>query len=289
MKEIVFYARGGQGAVTAAAVLVTALAKEGKYAQAFPFFGGERRGAPVKAFLRIDEKPIITRGQIYQPDCIIVLDTKLPAIMNVTDGLKQGGIAVFNTNLNPAELKFNVQLSKIGTVDANQIADSIFGSMAIPFTNFAMLGAFAATTGWVGVDSIIEASYSKFSGKTAKNNEKSVRMAYAATKVISAEITGKTEVIGERELAARKIKLDLYPGMVINKASNARTGSWRTRKPVLLDGKCNFCGLCATLCPEGVLIATKEAGWVPDLTQCKGCGICANECPRDAIEMVLER
>ena len=289
MKEIVFYARGGQGAVTAAAVLVTALAKEGKYAQAFPFFGGERRGAPVKAFLRIDEKPIITRGQIYQPDCIIVLDTKLPAIMNVTDGLKQGGIAVFNTNLNPAELKFNVQLSKIGTVDANQIADSIFGSMAIPFTNFAMLGAFAATTGWVGVDSIIEASYSKFSGKTAKNNEKSVRMAYAAIKVISAEITGKTEVIGERELAARKIKLDLYPGMVINKASNARTGSWRTRKPVLLDGKCNFCGLCATLCPEGVLIATKEAGWVPDLTQCKGCGICANECPRDAIEMVLER
>ena len=289
MKEIVFYARGGQGAVTAAAVMVAALAQEGKHAQAFPFFGGERRGAPVKAFLRIDEKPIITRGQIYQPDCIIVLDTKLPAIMNVTDGLKQGGIAVFNTNLNPAELKFNVQLSKIGTVDANQIADSIFGSMAIPFTNFAMLGAFAATTGWVGVDSIIEASYSKFSGKTAKNNEKSVRMAYAATKVISAEITGKTEVIGERELAARKIKLDLYPGMVINKASNARTGSWRTRKPVLLDGKCNFCGLCATLCPEGVLIATKEAGWVPDLTQCKGCGICANECSRDAIEMVLER
>ena len=289
MKEIVFYARGGQGAVTAAAVMVAALAQEGKHAQAFPFLGGERRGAPVKAFLRIDEKPIITRGQIYQPDCIIVLDTKLPAIMNVTDGLKQGGIAVFNTNLNPAELKFNVQLSKIGTVDANQIADSIFGSMAIPFTNFAMLGAFAATTGWVGVDSIIEASYSKFSGKTAKNNEKSVRMAYAAIKVISAEITGKTEVIGERELAARKIKLDLYPGMVINKASNARTGSWRTRKPVLLDGKCNFCGLCATLCPEGVLIATKEAGWVPDLTQCKGCGICANECSRDAIEMVLER
>ena len=289
MKEIVFYARGGQGAVTAAAVLVAALAKEGKYAQAFPFFGGERRGAPVKAYLRIDDKPILTRGQIYQPDCIIVLDTKLPAMMNVMDGLKPGGIAVFNTSLSPAELKLNVQLSKIGTVDANQIADSIFGSMAIPFTNFAMLGAFAATTGWVGLDAIIEASYSKFSGKTARNNEKSTRMAYEATKVFSMEFAGKTEAIAQKELVARKIKLDLYPGMIINKASNARTGSWRTRKPVLVDGKCNFCGLCATLCPEGVLIATKEAGWVPDLTQCKGCGICANECPRDAIEMVLER
>ena len=289
MKEVIFYARGGQGAVTAAAVLVSALAMEGKYAQAFPFFGGERRGAPVKAFLRIDEKPIMTRGQISKPDCIIVLDSKLPATMSVTDGLKQGGIAVFNTSLSPAELKLNVQLSKIGTVDANQIADSIFGSMAIPFTNFAMLGAFAATTGWVGLNSIIEASYSKFSGKTAKNNEKSTRMAYEATKVISTESTEITETAGQRELVARKIKLDLYPGMIINKASNAKTGSWRTRKPVLIDGKCNFCGLCASLCPEGILLATKEAGWQPDLTQCKGCGICANECPRDAIEMVLER
>ena len=289
MKEIIFYARGGQGAVTAAAALVSALSMENKFAQAFPFFGGERRGAPVRAFLRIDDKPITARGQFYTPDCIIVLDSKLPALMNVCEGLKPGGVAVFNTNQSPSELKFNVPLSKIGTVDANQIADSIFGSMAIPFTNFAMLGAFAATTGWVSLTSIIEASYSKFSGKTAKNNEKSIRAAYETTKVLSTEFKGTTKAIGQRELAARKIKLDLYPGMVINKASNAKTGSWRTRKPVLLDGKCNFCGLCATLCPEGVLVATKEAGWKPDLDQCKGCGICANECPRDAIEMVLER
>ena len=94
MKEIVFYARGGQGAVTAAAVLVTALSKEGKYAQAFPFFGGERRGAPVKAFLRIDDKPITTRSQIYKPDCIVVLDSKLPGTMNVFDGLKQPRLVI---------------------------------------------------------------------------------------------------------------------------------------------------------------------------------------------------
>src|SRR5208283_5762471 len=118
MKEIVFYARGGQGAVTAAAVLVAALAQEGKYAQAFPFFGGERRGAPVKAFLRIDDKPITTRSQIYKPDCIVVLDSKLPSSMNVYDGLKQGGIAVFNSALSPAEIKTRVPLAKIGTVDA---------------------------------------------------------------------------------------------------------------------------------------------------------------------------
>ena len=209
--------------------------------------------------------------------------------MNVWEGLKPGGIAVFNTNLSPSEVKFNVPLSKIGTVDANQIADSIFGSMAIPFTNFAMLGAFAATTGWIGLSSIIEASYSKFGGKTAKNNEKSTRTAYEATKLMNFDVKGLTDDIHQDEMKARKIKLDLYPGMVINKPSNARTGSWRTRKPVLMAEKCNYCGLCASLCPEGVLVASKEAGWKPDLDQCKGCGICANECPRDAIEMVLER
>lgn len=289
MKEIVFCARGGQGAVTAAAVLVAALDKEGKFAQAFPFFGGERRGAPVKAFLRIDDKPIITRGQIYNPDCVVVLDSKLPEIQNVFEGLKPGGITVFNTNKEPSEIESPVPLSKIGTVDANRIADDIFGSMAIPFTNFAMLGAFAATTGWVGLDSIVEASYSKFSGKTAKNNEKSTRAAFVATKVINKEYQIKNDVPVQRELVARKVKLELYEGMTINKPSNAKTGSWRTRTPILLKDKCNLCGHCATICPEGILVATKENGWVPDLFQCKGCGICASECPREAIEMVLDR
>ena len=289
MFEVRFHGRGGQGAVMAAQAFAEAAVIEGLEAQAFPFFGGERRGAPVKAFLRIDDKPVTTRGQIYNPDCIVVLDSKLPNSMNVFDGLKQGGIGVFNTSVSPADVKLKVPLSKVGAVDANQIADSIFGSMAIPFTNFAMLGAFAATTGWVGLSSIIEASYSKFSGKTAKNNEKSIRAAYEATKVVSFDVTELKDVAVKKELTARKIKLDLYPGMIINKASNAKTGSWRTRKPVLLEGKCNLCGICASLCPEGVLVATKEAGWKPDMEQCKGCGICANECPRDAIEMVLER
>jgi len=250
MKEIVFYARGGQGAVTAAAVLVAALAKEGKYAQAFPFFGGERRGAPVKAFLRIDDKPVTTRSQIYRPDCIIVLDSKLPSSMNVYDGLKQGGIAVFNSHLSPSDIKTKVPLSKIGTVDANQIADDIFGSMAIPFTNFAMLGAFAAATGWVGLDSIIEASYSKFTGNTAKNNEKSTRAAFAATQVMNFAVQPLPDVAPPPATVARKLKMELLLGMAVNKASTAKTGSWRTRKPLSVD----MLPPCTDKCPAGVKI-----------------------------------
>ena len=250
MKEIIFYARGGQGAVTAAAVLVEALSKEAKYAQAFPFFGGERRGAPVRAFLRIDDKPITTRGQIYQPDCIVVLDSKLPATINVCEGLKQGGIAVLNAHSNQSNLDFGVQMLKIGTVDANRIADTIFGSMAIPFTNFAMLGAFAATTGWVSLPSIIEASYSKFTGNTAKNNEKALKAAYETTKVVSFKVAKLAEVTVPRESTARKVKLELSLGMVINKENNAKTGSWRTRKPLPV----NVVAPCTDSCPAGINI-----------------------------------
>jgi 2-oxoacid:acceptor oxidoreductase gamma subunit (pyruvate/2-ketoisovalerate family) len=250
MKEIVFYARGGQGAVTAAAVLVAALALEGKYAQAFPFFGGERRGAPVKAFLRIDDKPVTTRSQIYKPDCIVVLDSKLPSSMNVYDGLKQGGIAVFNSALSPSEIKTKVPLAKIGTVDANQIADDIFGSMAIPFTNFAMLGAFAAATGWVGLDSVIAASYSKFTGNTAKNNEKSTRAAFAATRVMSFDVQPLSDVASLPASGARKLKMELLLGMAVNKASIAKTGSWRTRKPLSMD----MLAPCTDKCPAGIKI-----------------------------------
>jgi putative selenate reductase YgfK subunit len=250
MKEVVFYARGGQGAVTVAAVLVAAFNIEGKYAQAFPFFGGERRGAPVKAFLRIDDKPVTTRGQIYKPDCIVVLDSKLPNSMNVFDGLKQGGIGIFNSGLSPSDIKLKVPLSKVGAVDANKIADTIFGSMAIPFTNFAMLGAFAATTGWVGLESIIEASKSKFTGNAAKNNEKATRMAYELTTVASFTVTELEIVPILGPLVARKVKMELLLGMAVNKESTAKTGSWRTRTPLFA----NMVPPCTDGCPAGIKI-----------------------------------
>jgi len=88
MVEIRFHGRGGQGAVTAASVLARAAGFDDKYAQGFPAFGVERRGAPVKAFCRISDKPINTRSQIYSPDIIIVLDQSLMHLPEITEGLK---------------------------------------------------------------------------------------------------------------------------------------------------------------------------------------------------------
>ena len=104
--EIRWHGRGGQGSVTSAELLAQAAISEGKYAHAFPSFGPERRGAPVLAFVRIsNEQPIKIRAEVTQPDIVVVLDSSLLRIVNVTSGLKANGIVVINTRKQADELK----------------------------------------------------------------------------------------------------------------------------------------------------------------------------------------
>src|SRR5512139_3269449 len=104
MIEIRWHGRGGQGAVTSVELLALAAIEEGKYAQGFPAFGPERRGAPVLAFNRIDDKPIKVRSGIYHPDVVVVLDSSLVKLVNITEGLKPDGILIVNTTKTPQEL-----------------------------------------------------------------------------------------------------------------------------------------------------------------------------------------
>jgi len=116
LKEIRIHGRGGQGSVTAAELLAHAAFFEGKWTQAFAHFGAERRGAPVKAFARISDEPILVHSQIYNPDYIIVLDPYLYKLLDVAAGLKRDGIVVMNTTQKPEET--NIGNSRIATVDA---------------------------------------------------------------------------------------------------------------------------------------------------------------------------
>ena len=185
--EIRFHGRGGQGAVTAAELLVKALSLEGRYGQSQASYGIERRGAPVLAFLRVDDKPITIRSRICNPDCVVVLDAQLPKIVNVADGLKEAGIAVLNTDKSPEEIDLGVRLSKVGVVDATRIASDIYGRRPIPITNVIMIGALLATTNLVGLPSIIEAIRSRFEGGLAETNVLAVNAGYNSTKVAAYE------------------------------------------------------------------------------------------------------
>jgi 2-oxoacid:acceptor oxidoreductase gamma subunit (pyruvate/2-ketoisovalerate family) len=157
LTEIRIHGRGGQGAVAAAHVLALALFREGKWVQAFPHFGVERRGAPVAAFVRFDDHPIELRCHIYHPDYVIVLDPTLIDSRAVTEGLRPGCSVLLNSPLEPGKLGRFAEY-RTGTVDASTIAVTHkLGAPANPIVNTAILGAFARFTSLVQLGSVTEA------------------------------------------------------------------------------------------------------------------------------------
>jgi len=181
MIEIRFHGRGGQGAVVASKILAVAFFKEGRYPQSFPAFGVERRGAPVAAFLRVDDSKIYLRSNIYTPDHIVVLDSTLVAASNVTEGLKEGGWIIINSPLEPAGLRDKLGGYRVATVDASKIAVELrLGSRTAPIVNTAILGSFARATGLVGLDSVME-SIMEEAPINPKGNAQAAKLAYDQT------------------------------------------------------------------------------------------------------------
>jgi len=181
MYEIRFHGRGGQGAVLASKILAKALVEEGKHVKAIPSFGFERRGAPVAAYLRFDERPIRQTTNIYRPDCVICLDPTLPRSVNIFEDLKPGGVCVLATKKEFDQLTFPEGLSRVGLCDAFGIALHIFGRA---ITNSIMLGAFARTTAFVSLDAMRKAmSTADFRDAALEKNIRAVDEGYEQTRV----------------------------------------------------------------------------------------------------------
>jgi pyruvate ferredoxin oxidoreductase gamma subunit len=174
MKEIRIHGRGGQGSVTAAELLAQAAFTDGKYSQAFPAFGVERRGAPVQAFCRIADSKIRTRAQIYYPDIIIVQDATLLEVADVFSGLKEDGIAIINTKREAEDLDID-HPARIVTIDATGLAIEHLGR---PITNTTMLGAFAGATGLVAIESLVAMIRERFPGQLGEKNVAAIRDAF---------------------------------------------------------------------------------------------------------------
>lgn len=174
MKEIRIHGRGGQGSVTAAELLAVAAFEDGKFSQAFPAFGVERRGAPVTAFTRISDQPIRLRSQIYEPDYIIVQDPTLMEVVDVAAGAKPEGMIIINTEFPPESFRLNTQV-EIMTIDATRIALEVIGR---PIVNTILLGAFAGATGEIRVESIQHAVSERFPGAVGEKNSQAVLEAY---------------------------------------------------------------------------------------------------------------
>jgi len=165
MKEVIVFARAGQGAITTAQVLGISLIKAGRYAYAFPHFGAARMGAPMNAFLRFDDKPIRLRNQIKLADVAVVVDDTLFTQRSPADTLKQGGIAVVNsTHTFPA-----VDGKKVVSVPAADISVRIAGR---PLANTVLLGALCALSPEFSLEKLNEAMKERFPGKLLDINVK---------------------------------------------------------------------------------------------------------------------
>lgn len=180
MRELRIHGRGGQGAVIASKLLAAALFREGRWVQSFPAFGVERRGAPVTAFLRVSDSVIHLRCEITAPDDLVVLDPTLIGAVDVTAGLKPGGLVLINSQLAPADYPELARQFRVVTVDASGIAVKHgLGSPARPLVNTALLGAFASASGQVRLDSVCAVIREEFP-RQADANEDAAREAAAS-------------------------------------------------------------------------------------------------------------
>jgi pyruvate ferredoxin oxidoreductase gamma subunit len=299
MMEIRFHGRGGQGAVTAVELLAQAAIAEGKYAQGFPNFGPERRGAPVTAFLRVSDKPIYLREKIEKPNVVVVLDASLLDLVDVCVGLKPGGTLVANMPQSEVKkLKKYQDRFGLAVVDASRVAIEALG---VPIANTAIIGALLKATDITAVESLNKPIEHRF-GRLALKNIAALRKAYEETVVMKAPEGAEcmaplpdglacsykdlliTEALSDWENLPIGCDID-RPGS----SADFLTGNWRTSgRPETDREKCIKCGFCWILCPDNAYTVVSEGYYAWDHRYCKGCGVCVEECPKGAIEMKEE-
>ncbi|CAA7613063.1 NADH-dependent phenylglyoxylate dehydrogenase subunit gamma [Candidatus Terasakiella magnetica] len=181
--EIRLHGRGGQGTVMAAGILAQALAEEGKWAIAIPTFGFERRGAPVSAFLRVDDKPIRSLTNIYHPDVIVCIDPTVSRAVDIFAGIAEGATLVLAGRKPPGEMTLPLSARRLGLVDAVAIAMELFKR---PITNSVMLGALARTTGIVSLAALRRAMEdSHFRDAGLAQNLAAIERGYDETQVLA--------------------------------------------------------------------------------------------------------
>lgn len=301
MIEILWHGRGGQGAFTAARLLGAAAAGiEGTNALAFPSFGPERRGAPMRAFTKIAQGPIGNRSQIKQADFVVYLDDTL-----LTDGwdseLKPGGIALVNSSHAASD-------KRMLSVDASAISKRVLGR-DIPNTVFVAL--LCLLVQGLGADAAKRAITENMPPKLHAGNIAIVDevVARIADGSLAATDGGVAADAGEgADPVAGALVAPAAPERIIPTLRDdaldptvyarstcweagylvSKNAGWRTQRPVIDVDACTGCWMCYMLCPDGTIFKTLDSKAAVDYDFCKGCGVCAKACAMGAISMVAE-
>lgn len=178
MKEIRLHGRGGQGVVKSAQIIVQTVIDSGLYAHFIPFFGVERKGSPVFGFLRIDDKDIRLKCQVYDPEILMIFDDTLIKMPQTFEGLRENSTVIINTTKDISQLNLPENSQNVYAVDATNIA---LESIKKPIPNTAMLGAFAKATNLVDWDTLQNFISEKF----GEANRVAASIAYEKVQLIS--------------------------------------------------------------------------------------------------------
>lgn len=180
MIQIRVHGRGGQGVVTAAELIAIAAFHEGRHAQAFPHFGVERSGAPIKSYARIADEPILTRERVYTPDILIIQDHTLLGEEEISEGIKKDTLIIINASRG-YESPIRLASKNVHYVPATEIALEIIGKNIV---NTVILGALAKKTDLISIESLQAAIKEKFKEKgesIISKNIKAITRAYQET------------------------------------------------------------------------------------------------------------
>jgi len=289
-----FHGRGGQGAKVASRVLGTAAFLEGYYAQDFPLYGAERRGAPIAAFTRISKEPVLERGVIAEPDVVIVMDETLldDPLSSPLAGVKEGCVVFINTTHSQEEVKAKYKITaQVITLDITKISLDILGRAVLS----ALAGGVAARLAGLKEDSLrngVEKETSEIitDREVIEKNIEAATHCYSAVSVGAGLKPAPTIFKG-----SPVITVPFEPAMTSSPAINTtgstpmrKTGNWRLFRPVWDYEKCTKCMTCVARCPDGCIAVNEDGFPYTDYENCKGCMICAEECPVKAISVERE-
>jgi 2-oxoacid:acceptor oxidoreductase gamma subunit (pyruvate/2-ketoisovalerate family)/2-oxoacid:acceptor oxidoreductase delta subunit (pyruvate/2-ketoisovalerate family) len=265
--------RGGEGVVLASQLLADALARAGFWAQAFPEFKAERRGAPISAFLRWDETPIHRRYKVRDCDVLAVISPSPPS-PDVLRAVRHGGLVVVNRDERlPLAGPFDIV-----RVPASRIAreHGVLSAEGRPMGNVAVLGACVRHLLPDGLHFLEQAIAARM-GAAAALNVVAAQEGHARSRLQRARAgDARLEPKPAPAAAPKPRTMPLFPVSTTD-SLGVHTGSWSLDRPVLTEA-CTACALCALFCPEGA-IARLDGTMAIDELYCKGCGICEVVCP----------
>ena len=286
-----FHGRGGQGAKTASRILGDAGFNDGYFAQDFPIYGAERRGAPVTAFTRFSDEKITEKGFVFSPDVSAVMDDSLISdpMANPFAGLRKGGVAVVNTTKPSGSLLSTRDDVTVATVDLTGQALKILGK---PILSAGIAAAVARVAG-IKREALLKAVSEELgdiglsADMVAKNVEFATRVYndVAPLKLVTVELPTTENLVPLAVIVSED---------GIEKVTNTgnsylrHTGNWRTFRPTIDYSKCTNCMICYAYCPESAMSVGEDGRVRIDYDNCKGCMICMTECPLRAVTQSRE-